>query len=123
MRTIALFYLLLFLSFTSFRYEGKPSVLPAEEVLSLHPMNVGGNKDRMFIRYSNTRIGDLSIRILNADGGTVKEYMDLEVPKGFHTALLDLSEMESGKYYIKLILEDEAGQLFLSEGVFLVDNE
>jgi hypothetical protein len=49
--------------------------------------------------------------------------MDLEVPKGFHTALLDLSEMESGKYYIKLILEDEAGQLFLSEGVFLVDNE
>jgi hypothetical protein len=122
-RTIALFYLLLFLSFTSFRYEGKPSVLPAEEVLSLHPMNVGGNKDRMFIRYSNTRIGDLSIRILNADGGTVKEYMDLEVPKGFHTALLDLSEMESGKYYIKLILEDEAGQLFLSEGVFLVDNE
>jgi hypothetical protein len=122
-RTIALFYLLLFLSFTSFRYEGKPSVLPAEEVLSLLPMNVGGNKDRMFIRYSNTRIGDLSIRILNADGGTVKEYMDLEVPKGFHTALLDLSEMESGKYYIKLILEDEAGQLFLSEGVFLVDNE
>jgi hypothetical protein len=122
-RTIALFYLLLFLSFTSFRYEGKPSVLPAEEVLSLHPMNMGGNKDRMFIRYSNTRIGDLSIRILNADGGTVKEYMDLEVPKGFHTALLDLSEMESGKYYIKLILEDEAGQLFLSEGVFLVDNE
>jgi hypothetical protein len=122
-RTIALFCLLLFLTFTSFRYEGKPSVLPAEEVLSLHPMNVGGNKDRMFIRYSNTRIGDLSIRILNADGGTVKEYMDLEVPKGFHTALLDLSEMESGKYYIKLILEDEAGQLFLSEGVFLVDNE
>lgn len=86
-------------------------------------MNMDGNKDRMFIRYSNTRIGDLSIRILNADGGTVKEYMDLEVPKGFHTALLDLSEMESGKYYIKLILEDEAGQRFLSEGVFLVDND
>jgi hypothetical protein len=122
-RTIALFCLLVFLTFTSFRYEGKPSVTPTEEVLSLHPMNMDGNKDRMFIRYSNTRIGDLSIRILNADGGTVKEYMDLEVPKGFHTALLDLSEMESGKYYIKLILEDEAGQRFLSEGVFLVDND
>lgn len=94
-----------------------------EEVLSLHPMNSDGNKDRMFIRYSNTRIGDLSIRIINGDGVTVKEYMDLEVPKGFHTALLDLSELESGKYYIKLTLEDEAGQRFLSDGVFLVENE
>jgi hypothetical protein len=122
-RTIALFCLLLFSSFTSFRYEGRLTIGPTEEVLSLHPMNSSGNKDRMFIRYSNTRIGDLSIRILNAEGGTVKEYMDLEVPKGFHTVLLDLSEMESGKYYIKLILEDEAGQRFLSDGVFLVDNE
>ena len=113
----------MFFPFTSFRYEGKPSVVTAEEVLSMHPMNANGNKDRMFIRYSNTRIGDLSIRILNAAGGTVKEYMDLGVPKGFHTALLDLSEMESGKYYIKLILEDETGQRFLSEGIFLVDNE
>ena len=113
----------MFFPFTSFRYEGKPSVVTAEEVLSLHPMNANGNKDRMFIRYSNSRIGDLSIRILNAEGGTVKEYMDLEVPKGFHTALLDLSEMESGKYYIKLILKDETGQCYLSEGIFLVDNE
>jgi hypothetical protein len=122
-RTIALFCLLLFSSFTPFRFEGSPTAGPTEEVLSLHPMNANGNKDRMFIRYSNTRIGDLSIRILNAAGGTVKEYMDLGVPKGFHTALLDLSEMESGKYYIKLILEDETGQRFLSEGIFLVDNE
>jgi hypothetical protein len=122
-RTIALFCLLLFSSFTPFRFEGRPTAGPTEEVLSLLPMNANGNKDRMFIRYSNTRIGDLSIRILNAAGGTVKEYMDLGVPKGFHTALLDLSEMESGKYYIKLILEDETGQRFLSEGIFLVDNE
>jgi hypothetical protein len=122
-RTIALFCLLLFSSFTPFRFEGRPTAGPTEEVLSLLPMNANGNKDRMFIRYSNTRIGDLSIRILNAAGGAVKEYMDLGVPKGFHTALLDLSEMESGKYYIKLILKDETGQCYLSEGIFLVDNE
>jgi hypothetical protein len=64
-----------------------------------------GNK--MFVRYSNKHYGDLIIRIHNDQGITIKEFIDSGVEPGFHQTLLPLTDMESGKYTISIVLNNE----------------
>ncbi len=63
--------------------------------------------NRMFVRYSNKHYGDLIIRIHNEQGQTIKEFIDSGVEPGFHQTLLPLTDMESGKYTISIVLNNE----------------
>lgn len=82
--------------------------------LEIHPVNDVLVHDRMFVRYTNSVTGNLRIRIQDAHGQTVKEYIDLDVPPGFHQILLDFADTENGIYTIQMHL-DAAGDIDFTE--------
>lgn len=77
----------------------------AGDGLEIHPINDVLVHDRMFVRYTNSVTGNLRIRIQDAHGQTIKEYVDLEVPPGFHQILLDFADTENGVYTIQMHLD------------------
>lgn len=79
--------------------------LGAGDGLEIHPINDVLVHDRMFVRYTNSVTGNLRIRIQDAHGQTIKEYVDLEVPPGFHQILLDFTDTENGIYTIQMYLD------------------
>lgn len=71
-------------------------------VLYSEGMMPAGNK--MFVRFANTIHGDLVIRIYDAEGIAVREFIDSGVQPGFHQSLLSLTDLDSGRYTLALIM-------------------
>jgi hypothetical protein len=92
--------------------------LGAGDGLEIHPVYDVLVHDRMFVRYTNSVTGNLRIRIQDANGQTVKEYIDLEVPPGFHQILLDFSDTENGMYTIQMHLDGAGDQDFTETTTF-----
>ena len=83
------------------------SALDSDTTLCLFSDEMQPVGNRMFVRYSNKHYGDLIIRIHNEQGITIKEFIDSGVEPGFHQTLLPLTDMESGKYTISIVLNNE----------------
>ncbi len=64
-----------------------------------------GNK--LVVKFSNRKVGDLIIRIHNEDGTLLREFLDSSVDPGFHQTLISLNGLESGRYSLTMILNNE----------------
>lgn len=78
-----------------------------DSTFTLHSEGLAPVGNKLLVKYSNRKEGDLIIRIHDQEGVLLREYLDSSVDPGFHQSIISLNGLESGNYSLTMILNNE----------------